>query len=443
MKRNKHNVSKLFTITAVTLMASGIGACADSGNDLVDNRFTAPEWEVLEGMAFVKPAPDSTNAKSDDADAAALGADLYFERSIAGPVIEDDPHGWGEVGEVPDMGCQGCHMFPWGSDDRDGDQWPTSLGAKWGHRNSPPVVNVSFYDFWYWDGSADSMWRQASAAYENSMQQNGSRLSVAHVLCDQYESRYEAVFGDLDCEDIDTMPAFGKPSKDGSPVPEWDDLTDEQKSKVNWAFINFGKAIAAYERTLVSGNSPFDQYVAGDYTALSNAQKRGAKLFVGKAGCAGCHNGPGFTDNDFYNVGVPQVGEHVKEEDTGRIGAIPKLLGSWMNVEGEYSDDPNSGKLAALNPDDQTQLGQFRTKHLRQVAETGPYMHTGAVGTLTEVVELYNEPDANGNYSGELDGNIIPLNLSSGEIADIVAFLEALTGDIPGDDTWNANKTAY
>ena len=77
------------------------------------------------------------------------------------------------------------------------------------------------------------------------------------------------------------------------------------------------------------------------------------------------------------------------------------------------------------------------------MAETGPYMHTGAVGTLTEVVELYNEPDANGNYSGELDGNIIPLNLSSGEIADIVAFLEALTGDIPGDDTWNANKTAY
>ena len=124
---------------------------------------------------------------------------------------------------------------------------------------------------------------------------------------------------------------------------------------------------------------------------------------------------------------------HVPDEDTGRYAAIPKALAATFGVNSEWSDDTSTGKLDDL-VQDESQMGQFRTKHLRQVAETGPYMHTGDLASLREVVEFYNAGGGESGFSGQKDEVIIPLNLSETEVDDLVAFLETLTGeDIAAD----------
>jgi cytochrome c peroxidase len=197
---------------------------------------------------------------------------------------------------------------------------------------------------------------------------------------------------------------------------------------VNRIFANFGKALAAYERLVVSRGAPFDRYVAGDTAAISPAAKRGLKLFVGKAACVGCHDTPLFSDNQFHNVGVPQEGEHVPATDTGRFDGVARLLASEFNSDGDYSDDTGTGRLAGLAQSEQDR-GKFRTKFLRQVGESGPYMHTGNFATLTEVIQFYNQGGGESGFDGSKDPRVVPLNLSSAEIADLAAFLGSLTGE--------------
>jgi cytochrome c peroxidase len=197
---------------------------------------------------------------------------------------------------------------------------------------------------------------------------------------------------------------------------------------VNRAFANFGKVLAAYERRLLSGNAPFDRYVAGDTGAMGEAAKRGLKLFIGKAACVACHEGPTFSDEEFHVTGVPQIGEHVLESDGGRFDAIPFYLSWDFNTAGPYSDDPSIDRTRSA-AQDEALLGAFRTKGLRSVADTAPFMHTGHVATLQEAVELYNRGGAGEGFAGVKDDRIQPLNLTAQEIQDLVAFLEALTGE--------------
>ncbi len=199
---------------------------------------------------------------------------------------------------------------------------------------------------------------------------------------------------------------------------------------VNLAFANFGKALAAYQRKLISGESPFDRFVAGDDAAISLAAKRGLKLFVGKAACVECHLGPTFSDEEFHVTGVPQIGEHVAkgpEFDPGRLGAVPVYLGWDFNTAGPYNDDPEVDHTRDVVADERLR-GAFRTKGLRNIAETAPYMHTGHLATLRDVVAFYNEGGATSDFAGVKDARMVPLNLSEGEIDDLVAFLETLTG---------------
>lgn len=155
------------------------------------------------------------------------------------------------------------------------------------------------------------------------------------------------------------------------------------------------KAIASFERTIVSRPAGFDRWQDGDEEAVSDAAKRGFRLFRGKAGCAACHEGPAFSDGAFHNVGVkPLPGV----EDLGRFTTLP---------------------VRAMR-------GAHKTPSLRDVAYTAPYMHNGAYGTLREVVEMYSR---GGDARDGLDHRIRKLDLSPDEIDDIVAFLESLTGD--------------
>jgi cytochrome c peroxidase len=158
---------------------------------------------------------------------------------------------------------------------------------------------------------------------------------------------------------------------------------------------NLGKAVAAFERSIISNNSPYDQYVKGNQNALTEQQKRGLLLYHGKANCSNCHSGPMFSDYNLYNLGI---------KDNPLISTLD--LGS------------NSERI-------------FRTPSLRNVALTSPYMHNGTISTLRQVIEFYNIglPENPNVSQTDLSMKIKPLHLTSDEIDDLLAFLNSLTDD--------------
>jgi len=156
------------------------------------------------------------------------------------------------------------------------------------------------------------------------------------------------------------------------------------------------QAIASYERTVVAGNSPFDRYSAGDKDAMSASAIRGMDLFNGAANCKVCHAGFNFTDESYHNIGVGM--------------AKPK---------------PDLGRFEQTKAE--SEKGAFKTPTLRNVAETAPYMHDGSEATLRQVVELYNKGGVANTW---LSKEIKALNLSPTQVDDLVAFLNALSGDV-------------
>ena len=442
-------------LLALAVAATGF-ACTQKG-PLSDE-----EMEQL--RAFMLPAgppDDPSNAFADNPAAIALGKKLYFETRYAGALLapynatdaNDNPANGalGPAGQTGLVGCASCHDPATGGADSRSRPNETSLGASYTLRNAPTVINAAYSPAWqFWDGRADSLWSQALQPPEGSAECAGSRLKVVHVLYDNYKTEFRDLFGAESLPDsVASLPDNGMPGKNRPPLPmctaddptepfndAYDCLpTDDDRRLVNRAYANFGKAIAAYERQLVSNNfdpSPFDRFMAGDEEAMEPAAIRGARLFIGYAGCAECHRGPMFTDYAFHNIGVPQTGQYVPATDTGRFDGIGKLTTTDPNVvkfdrSSEFSDQHDTTYLLTLGataPDSAT--GQFKTPTLRNVSKTAPYMHDGAYQTLWDVVNHYNFGGATGNYSGERDPVIAPLMLTSAELGDLVEFLEAL-----------------
>jgi cytochrome c peroxidase len=163
--------------------------------------------------------------------------------------------------------------------------------------------------------------------------------------------------------------------------------------------VGVAQAIAAYERTILSGNSAYDRFNAGDKAAMSPSAQRGLVIFEGKARCVSCHAGFNFTDESFHNLGL------------------------GMNRE-----NPDLGRQTVTQLD--TDKGAFKTPTLRDVAVRGPYMHDGSLASLEDVVAFYNQ---GGSQNPWLSKEIRPLNLTGGEQVDLVAFLNALTGEIAAE----------
>ena len=205
-------------------------------------------------------------------------------------------------------------------------------------------------------------------------------------------------------------------------------MTPGDRDIVNRILVNSAKAMGAYMRLLVSRNAPFDRWVAGDPGALNDSAKRGLKLFLGKAACVPCHSRPAFTDNRFHNLGVPQTGPNVPLADSGRAGAFNGLRGNVFNRGDQFSDDPAAGqaKLSGLSPGP-SDLGAFRTATLRNIAQTAPYMHTGSLPTPAAVIDFHDVGGGTAGFEGTKE--ITPLGLSAQDRADLVAFLQTLTGD--------------
>jgi cytochrome c peroxidase len=374
--------------------------------------------------------PDPSNIYADDVAAAQLGKRLFFEGGMSGPLGPDNNSvqvgSLGMAGETGKVACVSCHDPARGGADLRSSPGASSLGAGFTGRNSPTVINAAIAPVWqFWDGRKDSLWSQALGPTESGVECNGNRLRTAHFIYENYRTQYEAIFGVMpNLADGARFPRDGKPG-----MSAWDGMAPESQGEINRVFANFGKAIAAYERRLTSlafEPSPFDRYLAGERDALTPAELRGAKLFVGRASCTECHRGPLLSDLSFHNIGAPQAGgEHIPTVDEGRSGGVPSVRDDIFNLAGDYSDAIRADHLPQVaTPGD---VGRFKTPTLRNVARTAPYLHNGVYRDLWDVMNHYNFGGATGRYSGEKDPAMAPLLLTDIEMGDIVAFLESLS----------------
>jgi cytochrome c peroxidase len=420
------------TIGYVMGAVLSVSACVDES--LVDDTFHRVEWIKVQTFSpLPSPPPSPTNRFADDPAAAELGQRMFFETRYSGPVSVEGPGVPGPLGMRGMYSCASCHdTGRWFIDTR---SMPNSLSYGAGQRtkrNSPSMVNIAYYTWGGWAGAQDQFWKQGANAPE-SKDLLGDRLGVAHVIFDYYREDYNRVFGPVtgtldpalstDSSEASRFPPNGKPKAPGELDGAWEKMDALDQQHVNTIMANLGKAFEAYERLLVSGESPFDAYVDGDFSALTMSAKRGLKLFIGKAGCDSCHQGPTFTDQKFHNTGIAQPGN-----DLGQFEDAPRLM-NLFNGAGPFSDNPEEGakKLEGMEQVE-SMKGLFRTKSLRQVAETGPYFHDGSVATLEDVIRHYNKGGASVGYPGTKDELLVPLNLTEDEIADLVAFLKSLTG---------------
>ena len=194
------------------------------------------------------------------------------------------------------------------------------------------------------------------------------------------------------------------------------------------------KSIAAYITQLSTIDAPFDAFVRGDNSAISESAKRGLHFFITDGGCLRCHFGPWFTDGSFHSVGVPPLnGGPLK--DSGRYGAIDQLKRAEFGAGSEFSDDKDGmratiTKHIAKRKDD---WGAFRTPSLRNVAKTPPFMHAGQLATLDDVIEHYSTLENFVSADHHRETILVPLNMTELQKKDLIAFLESLTAPLPDD----------
>ncbi len=390
-------------------MAAGIGA----GGATPAPTWSAEDLAVLQTLslgALAPPPSDPSNRAADDPRAAGLGRLLFSDRSLSAN------------GQVS---CSTCHLPDHGFTDR----LAVGKGLTTGARRTMPAA-VAIYSPWqFWDGRADSLWAQALGPVENPAEHGFTRTGVVRVLATRYRANYEQTFGALpDSTAIDRLPARASPMGDARAQAAWAAMKAEDQAQANAIFANFGKAIAAYERTLKVRPGRFDRYVArlsgapARDSALSADETAGLRLFIGKGQCVTCHNGPLFSDQAFHNTGVqPRPG---KAADPGRIDGVGKALSDPFNCLGAFSDARREQceELSYAVAGTPAQVGAFKVPSLRGVSQRAPYMHAGQLASLDQVVDHYNRAPTAAAGTSELR----PLQLSPGERRQIVAFLRTL-----------------
>jgi cytochrome c peroxidase len=360
--------------------------------------------------------PDPSNKVADDERAVILGQQLFFDTrlSVNGKVA-----------------CASCHLPEQGFQDGK----PLGQGVGTTARRTMPIAGTAYSPWLFWDGRKDSQWAQALGPLESPVEHGGSRTQYAHLIDQAYRADYEALFGPLpDLADTARFPAAAGPVADPTAHAAWERMAPEDRDAITRIYANIGKAIAAYERKIMPGPSRFDQYVDallkgntdGMHAALTPDEVAGLRLFVGKAGCINCHNGPLFTNNDFHNTGVPAAPG--LPADTGRAKGVQQVLADEFNCLSPYSDaaPEDCGELRFAKADDHALERQFKPPSLRDVAERPPYMHAGQFATLREVLNHYNRAPAAPAGHSELK----PLNLSEQELSQLEAFLRSLSGPL-------------
>jgi len=375
-------------------LAALLPAAAAHPGTLLD--FTPGETrQILRHGPWPMPwAGDPSNRVSGHPDAVALGRRLFHDPRLSAN------------GRVA---CTSCHDPKRGF--ADGRALSHGLAAV--ERNAPGLLDVRLNHWFGWDGAHDTLWGQSIRPLLHAAEFGGTAASVAAVVRGDAElaCRYARAFGE--------------------PVPANDETV----------LVAVGKALAAFQETLVSGRTPFDEFrdalEAGDRAAAARyppAAQRGLRVFLGEGRCAACHLGPRFTNGEFHDVGVPFFVARGRV-DPGRHGGIRALADGRYGLLGPFSDDPDrrtatrSRHVVLLHRN----WGEFRVPTLRNVARTAPYMHNGSVPTLTDVVRHYAEIDERRLHA---DGERLlrPFPLDAAARADLVAFLDSLTAPPPAPD---------
>lgn len=410
----------------ILLVVVGLGALAAAF--LLPNldRWTTHRWSERElstiksfSLESLPPLPpDPSNRYADDARAARLGRDLFF-----------DPR-FSANGEVS---CATCHQ----PERAFTDGLARSVGINLTNRSAMSIVGSAYSPWLFHDGRADSLWAQALGPLENPVEHGGSRTRYAHIIAEYYRAPYEEIFGPL--PDLSSLPDDAGPLE-GPAGEAWGQMTTEQQEGITRVYVNMGKAIAAYERKLLPGPSRLDAYanaaqkldIEGMRAALNSDEAAGLRLFIGKARCIECHNGPLLTNNVFQNVGTPAA--EGLEPDQGRIEGVELVLDSPFNCLGKYSDasEDDCKELNFTAIDTSELIGAFRTPSLRSVSQTAPYMHAGQYETLEEVVAHYNNPP----HPAAGHNHMEPLDLSQREMDQLVAFLKSLDSPPSADEEW-------
>jgi cytochrome c peroxidase len=273
-----------------------------------------------------------------------LGKKLYFDTRLSAANV---------------LSCGSCHSPAYGW----GDGQPTGVGhgmKKLGRR-SPTIINAAFGAIFMWDGRAATLEEQALGPIQADVEMN---LPIEKLI-----ERLESISG---------YPPLFEAAFPGEGIKP----------------ATIAKAIATYERTVVSGRAPFDAWIEGDQTAISEQAVRGFVLFNTKARCAACHSGWNFTDDSFHDIGLAS-------SDIGRAKIVPGV---------------------------EKMKHAFKTPGLREIALRGPYMHDGSVPTLEAVMAHYN---TGGVRRASLSDDMKPLGLTNQELSDLVAFMQTLTSDLP------------
>lgn len=301
----------------------------------------APTLKVPLGLLPVQFPKDNPYSP----EKAELGKLLYFEKRISADGT---------------VSCATCHdpKFAY----TDGKAVSDGIRGQRGGRSAPTVINRAYSLAQFWDGRAKSLEAQAIGPMANPIEMGNTHEAIVANLnkIPGYQKLFKQIFANEMC-DIDMV----------------------------------GKAIATFERTVLSGNSPYDKYKAGNKAALTPAQVRGIDVYFNKAKCDQCHEGVNFTTNAYHNLGV---GMDKPNPDVGRY-EVTKDLADW---------------------------GAFKTPTVRDIARTAPYMHDGSLKTLEEVVDFY---DKGGTPNKNLDERIKPLKLAAEQKKDLVEFLKALNGE--------------
>jgi cytochrome c peroxidase len=306
-----------------------IGCAQDNSAEASDGKFAVPK-----GLKPLKIPADNpmTQAKVD------LGKQLFFD-----PRLSRDNT----------VSCASCHdpQKGWSN----GEPFATGVRGQKGGRSAPTIINSAYHPLQFWDGRANHLEGQALGPIANPIEMDLTLKELIDRLngIDGYKKQFSAAFSDGVTED------------------------------------NIAKAIASFERTVLSGNAPYDQYKAGKTEALSDLAQQGRKVFFGKGNCSACHAGPNFSDASFHNIGV---GMDAEEPDVGRL-AISKLGGD---------------------------RGAFKTPTLREINRTAPYMHDGRLKTLEDVINFY---DKGGTPNPQLDEELFPLKLTDDQKVALKTFL--------------------
>ncbi|MGB5630112.1 MAG: cytochrome c peroxidase [Woeseiaceae bacterium] len=373
--------------TRALIVAIAVLAIAGAGWWWSENRppaaWSAEEVSVLQSLwleSLPELPPDPSNAVAENPLAVEFGRALFFDTRFSAN---------------GSISCATCHQ----PERHFTDGLPKGVAIGMSKRNTPSIVGTAYSPWLYWDGRRDSQWSQALSPLEDPDEHASNRLIIIAIVVEDknYWRMYESVFGEA--ASVDTM------------------------------YSNIGKAIAAFERTIMPTTSRFDEYVAavvaGDTERqaglFSEDEIRGLRLFIGEANCTQCHNGPLLTNNEFHNTGL--INFPGEAPDKGRIAGVREVLEHAFNCRGPHNEDPerncNELEFARTGPE---LIGAFRTPSLRNLENTAPYGHKGQLATLADVLAHYNAaPDA---MIGHNESK--PLDLNARELAQIETFLRTL-----------------